>query len=212
MRYERKYRIEATHPQVVSMVIRQHPAGFRPLFPPRQINNLYFDTPDFAAFQDNVTGTPQRLKYRLRWYGGDFSAIRNPVLEVKIKDNLVGWKKHYPLPEGRYGASDWEKLVRLCREILKKGLDLQPVLFNTYQRSYWGAPTFPFRLTMDTGMHFGPYQPHREPALPFADPAIVVEVKYDQQEDEHTAFILQHLPFRLSKNSKFVTGINLCYG
>ena len=124
MRYERKYRIEATHPQVVSMVIRQHPAGFRPLFPPRQINNLYFDTPDFAAFQDNVTGTPQRLKYRLRWYGDDFSSIRNPVLEVKIKDNLVGWKQHYPLPEGGYGASDWEKLVRLCRETLQKGLDL----------------------------------------------------------------------------------------
>ena len=166
MRYERKYRIEHAHPQVVQVVIRQHPAGFRPLFPPRQINNLYFDTPDFAAFQDNVTGTPQRLKYRLRWY----------------------------------------------REILGKGLDLQPVLFNTYQRSYWGAPALPFRLTMDTGLRFGPYQAHREPALPFTDSATVIEVKYDQQEDERTAFILQHLPFRLSKNSKFVTGINLCYG
>lgn len=212
MRYERKYRITHMHPQVVYAVVRQHPAGFRPLYPPRQINNLYFDTPDFAAFQDNVSGTPQRLKYRMRWYGDDFSSIFNPVLEVKVKDNLVGWKKHYPLPEGQYTAGDWQKLVGFCRKALQKGLDLQPVLFNKYWRSYWDAPALPFRLTVDTGLHFGTYRPNREPDLSFSDDAVVIEVKYDQQQDQDTAFILQHLPFRLSKNSKYVTGINLCYG
>ncbi|MEQ8705876.1 MAG: polyphosphate polymerase domain-containing protein [Phaeodactylibacter sp.] len=212
MRYERKYRIEQVDPQVVGMVVRQHPAGFRTLYPPRQINNLYFDTPDFAAFQDNVTGAPRRLKYRLRWYGDDFHEITNPVLEVKIKDNQVGFKRYHPLPEGTYTAADWPGLVERCRQILKKGLDLQPVLFNTYRRSYWAAPALPFRLTIDTQMHFGPFQSHRRPVLPLADPAVVIEVKYDELQDEDTAFILQHLPFRLSKNSKYVTGINLCYG
>lgn len=212
MRYERKYRVEWTHPQVVHAVIRQHPAGFRTLFPSRQINNLYFDTPDFAAFQDNVTGAPKRLKYRLRWYAKDFNEIINPVLEVKVKDNLVGFKQYHPLAKGTYTYSDWSNLVQTCRQLLGKGLDLQPVLFNTYQRSYWAAPALPFRLTMDTGMQFGSYQTHRRPFLPFTDTAVVIEVKYDQEADLDTAFVLQHLPFRLSKNSKFVTGINLCYG
>lgn len=212
MRYERKYRIESLHPQVVQAVIRQHPAGFRTLFPPRQINNLYFDTPDFSAFQDNVTGAPNRLKYRLRWYGDNFHHIINPVLEVKIKENTVGWKHYHPLPNDVYRASDWPNLVGLCRKELGKGLDLQPVLFNTYRRAYWGAPALPFRLTMDTDLRFGPYQAHRQPVLPFTDAAVVIEVKYDQQADQDTAFVLQHLPFRLSKNSKYVTGINFCYG
>lgn len=212
MRYERKYRVEQAHHQVVQAVIRQHPAGFRPLFPPRQINNLYFDTPDFVAFQDNVTGAPKRIKHRLRWYGDHFHEILNPVLEVKLKHNLVGWKNYHPLPEGSYPASDFPILVEHCRRLLGKGLELQPVLFNTYRRSYWAAPALPFRLTIDTGLYFGPYQAHRAPVLPFEDAATVIEVKYDQQDDEATAFILQHLPFRLSKNSKYVTGINFCYG
>lgn len=212
MRFERKYRIEQTHIDVVKAVLRQHPAGFRSLYPPRQINNLYFDTPDFSAFQDNVTGAPKRIKYRLRWYGDDFTKMVDPVLEVKIKNNLVGWKNHHPLDKGTYSWLDWRAVVEQCRDQLKKGLDLQPLLFNTYYRSYWSAPTLPFRLTMDTGMFFGPYQAHRAPVLPFSDTAVVIEVKYDHHNDQNTDFVLQQLPFRLSKNSKYVTGINLCYG
>lgn len=44
------------------------------------------------------------------------------------------------------------------------------------------------------------------------DFVIVIEVKYDQQEDECMVFILQYLFFWLSKNFKFVIGINFCYG
>lgn len=212
MRYERKYKVEQVHPRVVEQIIRLHPAGFRPLFPPRRVHNLYFDTPDFAAFQDNVTGTPQRLKYRLRWYGAHFGQVANPVLEIKVKDNLLGWKKHLPLEKGQYAYGDFPALVAHCRQLTGKGLDLQPVLLNTYQRSYWTAPALPFRVTIDSELRFGQYAAGAPPRLTLRDESVVLEVKYDATADSDTAFVLQHLPFRLSKNSKYVTGINLVYG
>ncbi len=212
MRYERKYKVEQVHPRVVEQVIRLHPAGFRLLFPPRRVNNLYFDTPDFAAFQDNVTGAPKRLKYRLRWYGEHFGEITDPVLEVKVKDNLLGWKKHLPLEKGRYAYRDFPDLVARCRQLAGKGPDMQPVLLNTYQRSYWSAPALPFRLTIDSVLRFGRYTAGAVPRLTLRDEAVVLEVKYDAPADSDTEFVLQHLPFRLSKNSKYVTGINLAYG
>ncbi len=211
MRYERKYRVEDISLPVVEQVIRQHPASFRPLHPPRWINNLYFDTPAFSAFEDNVVGAPQRLKYRLRWYGRPFHCIRKPVLELKIKDNAVGCKKSTPFP-GEFTAADFPELIGRVREASHKGLELQPVLFNTYHRSYWGAPTLPFRITIDSQLRFGAYRPTDDPRLLYEDRAIIVEVKYDEQEDERAAFVLQHLPFRLSKSSKYVTGMNFAYG
>ncbi|TXB63775.1 polyphosphate polymerase domain-containing protein [Phaeodactylibacter luteus] len=211
-RYERKYKIEQLSPAVVETVVRHHPAGFRALHPPRYINNLYFDTPGFTAFQDNVDGAPQRLKYRLRWYGADFSTLQDPVLEAKVKDNQVGYKRHFPLPPGRYGLQALPALVGQCRALAHKGLDLQPVLFNRYHRSYWAAPAYPFRLTIDTALSFGPYAPSGVGRLPYTEEAVVVEVKYESGDEHLAGFVLQHLPFRMTKSSKFVTGINFVYG
>ena len=41
-------------------------------FPDRIVNNVYFDTPDLAAFEANLWGAPERRKCRLRWYGETF--------------------------------------------------------------------------------------------------------------------------------------------
>lgn len=211
-RYERKFKVEQVSPSVVEAVVRQHPAGFRALHPPRYVNNLYFDTPDFTAFRDNVDGAPQRLKYRLRWYGADFGILQDPVLEAKIKDNQVGYKRHFTLPAGRYTLQELPGLVGQCRALAQKGLDLQPVLFNRYRRSYWAPPAYPFRLTIDTGLHFGPFAPFASRPLPYVEEAVVVEVKYEAADEHLAGFVLQHLPFRATKSSKFVTGMNYVYG
>jgi hypothetical protein len=176
------------------------------------VNNLYFDTPGLQFFEDNVVGAPQRLKYRLRWYGRPFERIQSPVLEIKIKDNMVGSKRSLPLPSSTYHATDLPELAQRCREMAGLGPALQPLLFNSYYRSYWGAAASPFRLTIDSQLQFGAYRPLPKPSLAYRDEAIIVEVKYDAEHDEQSAFVLQHLPFRLSKNSKYVTGVNFVLG
>jgi len=96
-RYERKCVVEELIlPQVMSLV-RQHPKMFYAPYPPRYVNSLYLDTVEMDNYYANVVGTPDRRKVRLRWYGDTFGEIPQSMLEVKIKQGLMGMKQAYPL-------------------------------------------------------------------------------------------------------------------
>lgn len=212
MRYERKYKLDNVHPAIFEQAVRLHPAGFRPLFSPRWINNLYFDTPDFSAFHDNTAGVSQRVKHRLRWYGRPFEVINGPALETKVKENLLGRKESFPLPEGQYSAGKLDGLLEQARRHLGYGPELQPVLFNSYYRSYWATPTGRFRITIDSELQFGAYRKQEGQLLPYRLPAVILELKYEQEDEGESDFIMQHLPFRPTKSSKYVIGVEMCYG
>ncbi|MEL6657761.1 MAG: polyphosphate polymerase domain-containing protein [Bacteroidota bacterium] len=207
MRYERKYRIESIPIPWIEQVLRAHPAGFRPLYPQRQVNNIYFDTPALDEFYQNVSGTPQRRKHRMRWYGGTTAQLPKTVFEVKIKDNELGSKESQAL-----GDALWTDLPAHFEQIpAMRYLPLRPVLVNSYERTYWGTANGKFRITLDWNMRFAPFSwaappPHLH-YLP--DQAVVLELKYEQEYDEEANAIFAHLPFRLTKNSKYVTGIGL---
>ena len=62
LRYERKFRIEGLNWSALQQIIRQHPAAFCKAYPDRQVNNIYFDTPDFQAYHSNVNGAENRRK------------------------------------------------------------------------------------------------------------------------------------------------------
>lgn len=210
MRYERKYRIEGLSPPWVAQVLRSHPASFRPLFPDRQVNNIYFDTPTLDEFYQNVAGTPQRRKHRLRWYGTVRDQLPHPVFEIKIKDGELGSKESQ-----RYPSTDWGDLRSLFGQIPPlQYLPLRPVLINSYQRSYWGSADGRFRITMDRKLNFAPFSWSHPPMNTqfFDDMACILELKYEQEDDQAAQGIFAHLPFRLTKNSKYVMGVNMVMG
>ena len=97
-RYELKYHLTAYSVAHCTQVVLQHPASFQKAFPDRQVNNIYFDTPELTSFLNNVDGISERKKYRIRWYGEDFDQIDQPVLEQKIKENQLGSKVSVALP------------------------------------------------------------------------------------------------------------------
>lgn len=212
MRYERKYRIDHLAQAVVEQVIRLHPAGFRRLYPDRWINNIYFDTPDLITFQQNVVGAPHRAKYRLRWYGDDDRRATRPQFEIKAKHNELGSKVQFP-----FSPFSLDRLEAASSELNRKAPTfalLRPALMNRYRRSYFGSPDGRFRLTLDSRLSFRAV-PHRSQAQrvrAIQDPAIIVELKYDHADDGAADRITQFLPFRASKSSKYVTGINLTMG
>ena len=41
------------------------------------------------------------------------------------------------------------------------------------------------------------------------DQGLVIELKYEEQFDNQTDRITQYFPFRLTKSSKYVTGVDL---
>ncbi len=206
-RYERKYRVEGFTLPWVEQMIRSHPAFFRRLHPSRTINNVYFDTPDFSAYRLNVIGAPQRRKYRLRWYGTDTGHLRQPVLEVKIKNAELGYKKNYPQPD-----LDWQDTPALWESIpILKQQGLQAVMVNTYQRAYWASPGGRFRLTIDSGLQFAYYSPEHLPRFTAVDTALIVELKYADGDDTAAQNIFNALPFRQTKYSKYVSGVNALF-
>lgn len=206
-RYERKYRIEhALLPEVLAGV-REHPAGFGVHFPDRQINNIYLDTPELASFQENLSGVGERTKYRIRWYGADIHFATEPILEAKIKENWLGWKKRKDLPD--FPVENYMDLLDLISAEIKMHQLLEPALLNTYKRKYFLSFDKKFRLTVDYEMRFYNLRmPRRDGLLAHEDDGIVVEIKYDEADDAlFSRKVGPRFPFKMTKNSKFVNGV-----
>ncbi len=209
MRYERKYKIEHLSKSAVEQAVNLHPAGFRKIFPNRQVNNIYFDTPDYQTGIQNIEGVNQRKKYRVRWYGEDLQVLKKPRFETKIKHNELGTKQILKLEDTQ--LSDLAQITsQINVQQQNRLLLLYPTLLNTYQRSYFGTADGKFRMTIDWDLHF--YPPLHKTAFsqyPLSQKGVVLELKYEEAEDELANEIFRYLPFRQTKNSKYVTGLFL---
>lgn len=211
MRYERKYKIENLSLSLVEQSIRLHPAGFRKIFPDRQVNNIYFDTSDWTTFKENVMGIAERKKFRVRWYGENLQASEKPVFEIKIKSNQLGDKVSYPIFP--FQLSNLDILIKEVQKLSEAKIPLIPTLLNSYNRSYFGTPDGKFRITIDRKLrYFSLLNSSKFNAYRIQDEEIVLELKYDETLDLATDRITQHLPFRMTKSSKYVSGIELVNG
>lgn len=216
-RYERKFVCNTSHKGQLNIIVRQNKAAFRRAYPGRQINNIYFDTPGLDCYFDNLFGIGKRWKARIRWYGDLFQDILNPVLEIKIKQGLVGTKQSWVLKSISFAADFSDiKIIRntiaasdLPEDVRSKMLGMQPVLVNNYQREYFVSADKNFRLTLDSDLTFRDFRMFRKTTRQVYKERgkLVVELKYAQEFDEEAGTISNSFPFRLNKNSKFVSGM-----
>lgn len=216
-RYERKFLVSDISDKEIGQVIRFHPAGFREVFQQRFINNIYFDTLGFNNYIDNVEGEMRRWKCRIRWYGNIFGMIEKPVLELKIKNGLMGHKESYRLQGFLFDRE--VALGRTIAQVMKRSdvssnvcalvLSLKPVLLNRYSRRYFISADKNFRVTIDTGLEYYSVSPLQNTFLNhYIDRrTVVVELKYDPQRDLMAAEIASLFPFPLTKSSKYLQGL-----
>ncbi len=219
-RYERKFLVEELDAGQARLLVKRHPAMFYAPYPPRYINNLYLDTEDMENYYANVDGVDERRKVRIRWYGDLFGEIAKPMLEFKIKSGLVGTKHIYPFPafcfDDAFDHASFRKLVQRAdlpepvHFYLKR---LGVVLCNRYYRWYYATRDQRFRVTVDHEMAY--YQVRRSCnhfRYRFLDAQnIIVELKYDKPQDVQAGRISGFFPFIVTKNSKYVTGIDRVY-
>ena len=214
-RYERKFVVAGHDARAVEQIVRLHPALLRQPYPPRYVNNLYFDRVDRRAFWDSVDGVEERTKVRARWYGAAQGTV-DANLEFKIKDGLVGRKEIYALPPfvigeriERRAAVQWLLAGTLSATARERAAALEPVLINRYARRYFATPDGLVRLTVDADLefrHLGAGGFVRRP-VPERLPIVVVELKYAPEHEALARAVSDALPFRLGRNSKFVTGL-----
>ncbi len=219
-RYERKALIEGLTKYEVENMVKMHPALFSRLYPARNVNNIYLDTTNFDSYFDNVEGATDRIKARIRWYGDLFGDIESPVLEYKIKKGLLGRKKNYPL---KSLTLDKEFTYSVIKTVIENSAvpdsvnhDIKqsvPTLLNRYKREYYSTGDEKFRITIDSQMCFSKIHSGHNSFLDFQyhHEGVVVEMKYNDNCDNDARNIMKLFPFRMTKNSKYVNGIDMLY-
>ncbi len=210
-RYERKYPQEVYSAAEVKLFVRQHPALFIEAHPERWVNSLYYDTPSLGGLADSVNGLRDRVKMRVRWYGALTRQVESPVMEFKRKRGRLGSKDRYtlapldfrnsiaPLPEELAGDPPLPIDVRAALRLLV------PASLTRYRRLYYLSADRRFRLTLDADLAFYRVRPasRRLVRLPNTFRGTVIEVKYGAGDDEAARPVLEALPFRWSRFSKY---------
>lgn len=215
-RYERKFMTTLGHREA-GHIIRDHPALFRKVFQPRRINNFYFDDAQHTNYFENVDGAAQRKKFRIRWYGEVFGPVHKPVLEIKVKEGYLGKKVSYPLAgfDVHQGISLSDIRRVLAASDLPGALSAELALcelhlLNSYTRSYTLSADGRFRVTLDWGLTYYALRQHANPFFHrFVDRGhTIVELKYESGDDRFAHRITSGFPFRVTRSSKYVMGLD----
>jgi len=214
-RYERKFFIENRSPASVEMIVRNNPLIFSEIYHPRYINNIYCDTPDLTNYYDNVNGNLNRHKVRIRWYDNLIAKKINSNLEIKIKNGDLGKKltheiKNFSLDNG-YKESDIQKFILKTKIGDQYNINsTAPTLINRYKRKYFQSFNKKFRITIDNDLSFYSINKnHLSMTKKYHDKInVILELKYLADQDDYVREVTNALPFRITKSSKYVIGID----
>ncbi len=218
LRFERKFVYANALPEdIINTEVFTNSFCFREIFHRRTVNNCYFDDQAMSFYHQNVAGDDKRDKYRLRWYGDDFTKIKKPVLEIKKKHGAVGDKLSFALNHLENELSTSSNLLNKTKSAIEQIQEaelannmhaLKPSLYNSYERRYFLSHCERFRITIDYNMKF--YNPDSSPyskgEITLSD--VVLELKYDVSNDKVARKLSQALSARLSKHSKYVRGVD----
>jgi hypothetical protein len=196
--------------------IELHPASFRTAYPDRVINNIYFDSHEFACFAQNLAGVSERKKYRFRWYGDTF-APREGMFEIKERLNMLGRKERYPVTLStsldRLSLDDVRReiLTQIPEEAASHFLSISlPVLINRYSRQYFESFSRRVRITLDRDLEFYDQRHALRPRTRFRSNSpdiVILECKFAAEDAGETRRLLGGLPGRMSRCSKYMLGV-----
>lgn len=202
MRYERKYRIGTSSFDSVLHEVMSNPLGFKQAFPDRLVNSIYYDDINYTSYNDNLLGIGNRVKYRVRWYGESLTDIKRPILEKKIKKSLLGTKEYKELNDFSLtdGAPEINGFLNTNQ--------LFPHIIVRYQRVYLVSVDGRVRATIDKNLQYINLMNRKVSQVSNKDQSLILEIKYDQGHEELANDCMQMIPYRLTKNSKYVFAMN----
>ena len=178
------------------------------------IRSVYFDDLSDSFLQENMDGTDNREKYRIRIYNNDFSDIH---LECKSKLNGFTQKKKEKLTREECMCYINREMPVLKKEdgILKKRVyalsrvsRFQTVQIVEYERVAFVEKLGNVRVTLDrniSGTHqVDTFFDEMIPAVPALPAGIhILEVKYDEFLPDHIRKVLRTMSIKRTSFSKY---------
>ena len=220
LRFERKYTLPEELGRDLELFLKLHPEAVRRAYPPRWVNSVYLDTPDFADFHRHVEGASRRSKLRIRWYGDLEGDVAEPQLEAKVKVNLQNGKRRASLSPARVELAGlpaqtrrWLAEVKDADPIKRLTLNVAPLTLVRYHRQYYQVAACDCRLTIDTRMTWhGPAPGGAAFRLAAKAGNVVLEFKYPAAApDGLIADIVDRFPVRNTRYSKYLHALRASF-
>ena len=175
--------------------IKLHKFNFFKEYEDRNVNNIYFDSLNYKAFNDNLIGIPSRLKVRYRWYGNLFSENKKNEgsLEFKFKKNIYGYKKVFKINNLTLNPnSNWSDIKNKILKTLTPEYKIlfnrnsEKILINQYKREYFISKNKKLRITLDKNIKiFDQRFTFEKPNFKFKNYTqdhLVIEFKFNKED------------------------------
>lgn len=205
--------------------IRLHNFNFFKEYEDRNINNIYFDSLNYRAFNDNLTGLPSRLKVRYRWYGDLLSNKKSNegALEFKFRKNIYGFKEIFKVKDLTINSnSNWKDIKKKILHSLSPKhkilfqLNCEKILINRYKREYFRSKNKKLRVTLDQNIQI--YDQRFALEKPnftiknYTQNYLVIEFKFNKEDKKLINDLDINIPIKVSRNSKYINGIRSVLG
>jgi len=221
-RYELKFICHDIYYKNILNWIKLNEFNFFKEYPPRIVNNIYFDSLDNKLFSDNVYGNSSRIKLRYRWYG-NLLDDNKANFEFKFKKNLFGWKKKFSIDCGLIKNDfEWQYIIKKIYSKLPENLKLfyknnsYPQIINQYERDYFLSFDTKIRITVDKNHSIYDQRLHCKPNITknkYSQNYVVVEFKFNRTDlSIYQKMLDNFMPIQLSKNSKYVNSLRAITG
>ena len=217
-RYELKFVLDATSLTGAMCWIYRGTRAVR-TYPNRHVNSLYFDDVAFSAARDNLIGTCERQKTRLRWYhNGSPEDVTSLGIETKHRTGRLGYKSQCALPMLSDSMMQLEMNALLPRtKTLVKDTEFEtrlgeqslfPSMHVSYLREYYGDP-FGLRITLDQDIRFHDVYPQARIFKTTTHRCLysVLEVKFATELKDHAGILLKHFDLSPQRHSKYLAGL-----
>ena len=205
--------------------IKLHKFNFFKEYDDRNVNNIYFDSFNYKAFNDNLVGLPSRLKVRYRWYGNLLSQNKKNEgsLEFKFKKNIYGYKKVFKIKNLTINFNS--HLSDIKKKFLKTltpeykilfNKNSQEILINQYKREYFISKNRKLRITLDRNIKiFDQRLTFKKPnfrSKNYTQDYLVIEFKFNKNDKAFLNDLDINVPIKASRNSKYINGVRSVLG